>query len=224
VKLNVGGQKFMTTESTLNSKGTNFLTQLIKHEKEGKIGVLKDEEGYIFIDRNGKVFEIILEYLRTGTLVLSAPITQPQLDMEMEFYQIEGHKRKFADELICYEDIWKKIAKKWLNEHWSSMKTEIQKDFEAGRDIFRFYLIKSEQYRKRCQSSYNLGPNSVPVRILPSVDWTIRLFYHLSTLFEKEGFHMIYSNTGWGYGHILLKIPDFGKPYCLETFESTFDR
>ena len=33
----------------------------------GNFPVLKDSKGYLFIDRNGKLFEPILDYLRSGT-------------------------------------------------------------------------------------------------------------------------------------------------------------
>jgi hypothetical protein len=81
IKLNVGGYKHITTESTLNSrgrsicssllsKGVNFITTMLQNDREGKVACVKDDEGSIFIDRNGKAFAVILEFLRTGTIVL----------------------------------------------------------------------------------------------------------------------------------------------------------
>lgn len=64
VKLNVGGRKFDTTEITLFSKGHNFLTSLLS----SPLPSMRDDAGRLFIDRNGNMFEILLEYLRSGAL------------------------------------------------------------------------------------------------------------------------------------------------------------
>jgi len=88
VKLNVGGKYFVTSPSTLHSKGDNFLTRLLEHKVSGKVPVLVDEYGYIFIDRNGKVFGCILEYLRTGVFEWPPQISRSSLLRELDFYQI----------------------------------------------------------------------------------------------------------------------------------------
>ena len=97
VKLNVGGQLFITTNETLNNKGGfNMLAAMVKH------GSKKIDE-YIFIDRNPTVFHWILNYLR-GSKVLpnqyiyisddeTIKITNPDfllLCEEAEFYALEN--------------------------------------------------------------------------------------------------------------------------------------
>jgi hypothetical protein len=62
VKLNVGGHKYLTSRSTLLSKGENLFTALLS----GRIESNMTEAGYYFIDRNGRYFEPILDYFRTG--------------------------------------------------------------------------------------------------------------------------------------------------------------
>jgi len=52
IKLNVGGKRFATTRSTINSCGDNFLTLLT--DEAQKVPVQLDEKGYIFVDRNGE--------------------------------------------------------------------------------------------------------------------------------------------------------------------------
>jgi len=84
IKLNVGGYKFSTTSSTISKCGSNFLSNLIN----GKIPSLKDEEGYIFIDRNGKNFEIILDYLRNGILLIPPTISLKSVIVEASFYSL----------------------------------------------------------------------------------------------------------------------------------------
>jgi len=72
VKLNIGGRKYVTTVKSLRGQmgENNYFTalfgdQFAPPETDGK--------GYYFIDRNGSLFEPILDYLRTG---LSNPRSQ----------------------------------------------------------------------------------------------------------------------------------------------------
>jgi len=89
VKLNVGGQRYITTWSTLFSKGDNFFTVLLDNEKGDGVPYVLDEEGYIFIDRDGELFRHVLYYLRTG--ILSKPDNLPisQLESELDYYQVK---------------------------------------------------------------------------------------------------------------------------------------
>lgn len=64
VKLNVGGVIFVTTRTTLCSKGKNFFTGLLN----GNIPSTKYED-CLFIDRDGEHFKPVLEYLRSGNFV-----------------------------------------------------------------------------------------------------------------------------------------------------------
>lgn len=62
IKLDIGGYRYVTSKSTLFSKGENLFYGLLGGRLESNIS----EDGYIFIDRNGRYFEPILDYLRTG--------------------------------------------------------------------------------------------------------------------------------------------------------------
>src|SRR5690242_19992015 len=65
VKLNVGGKKYITTEQTLLAHGPNYFTGLLS----GNYAAETDEDGWLLLDRNGRLFEPILDFLRTGELV-----------------------------------------------------------------------------------------------------------------------------------------------------------
>lgn len=71
VQLNVGGRKFDTTEATLGSQGSNFLTSLVTSQMPS----IRDSRGRLFINRSGTLFEVLLEYLRTRVLRIPAHIT-----------------------------------------------------------------------------------------------------------------------------------------------------
>eukprot|EP00127_Corallochytrium_limacisporum_P002820 Clim_evm33s141 gene=Clim_evmTU33s141 len=62
VKLNVGGTQFLTSRQTLLKSGPNFFSAMLL----GDIPSVQDESGAYFIDQNPRVFEWLLDYLRTG--------------------------------------------------------------------------------------------------------------------------------------------------------------
>ena len=64
IHLNVGGQRFSTSRQTLIWIPDSFFTAMLN----GLISTNRDEQGYIFIDRDPKLFSIILQYLRTKEL------------------------------------------------------------------------------------------------------------------------------------------------------------
>lgn len=63
IKLNVGGRLFLTSIETL-TKQDNMLRAMFS----GRMEVCTDSDGYIIIDRCGKHFELILNYLRDEDL------------------------------------------------------------------------------------------------------------------------------------------------------------
>lgn len=64
IRLNIGGYKYWTKQTLLQHGAKNFFSGLLS--ETSNFAVVKDEKGFIFIDRNGKYFEPILDYLRTS--------------------------------------------------------------------------------------------------------------------------------------------------------------
>ena len=64
ITLNIGGMHYTTTNATLchPAYGDTFFTSLLS----GRFASTKDKDGNFFVDRSGKYFEYILDYLRTG--------------------------------------------------------------------------------------------------------------------------------------------------------------
>uniref|UniRef100_A0A8D0H365 Potassium channel tetramerization domain containing 13 n=1 Tax=Sphenodon punctatus TaxID=8508 RepID=A0A8D0H365_SPHPU len=86
VKLNVGGSLHYTTLQTL-AKHDSLLQALCT----GRAEVLTDREGWILIDRSGRHFGTILNYLRDGSVPL--PESQRELEevlSEARYYLIQG--------------------------------------------------------------------------------------------------------------------------------------
>jgi hypothetical protein len=65
IVLNIGGVLYTTNLSTIKQniggKG-NFFTTLFN----GSFELQRDKDGNIFIDRNGKIFEYIIKYIRSN--------------------------------------------------------------------------------------------------------------------------------------------------------------
>mmetsp|Transcript_41161 Transcript_41161/g.132491 ORF Transcript_41161/g.132491 Transcript_41161/m.132491 type:complete len:938 (-) Transcript_41161:202-3015(-) len=59
IELNVGGQRYTTSRATLESCPNSHLARLIEEEPE--------EDGVYFLDRDGRLFSFILNFLRDGT-------------------------------------------------------------------------------------------------------------------------------------------------------------
>jgi len=85
IKLNIGGIKYITTKGTLVNGNIGFFVSLLS----GDFAAPVDEKGYYFIDRDGKYFEPILEYLRTGELNVPKHLSRKNVARESKFYNID---------------------------------------------------------------------------------------------------------------------------------------
>ncbi|KAK9892287.1 hypothetical protein WA026_019094 [Henosepilachna vigintioctopunctata] len=93
--LNVGGKKFSTSRQTLTSIPDTFFTALLS----GRISSLRDEKGCIFIDRDPKIFSLILNYLRTREIDLNG-VNLRIVRHEAEYYNIAPLVKRL---ILCEE-------------------------------------------------------------------------------------------------------------------------
>ncbi|KAM9426157.1 BTB/POZ domain-containing protein KCTD21-like [Pholidichthys leucotaenia] len=85
VSLNVGGEIYTTTLDTLTRCRDSMLGAMFT----GQIPVLRDSHGHVFIDRDGRVFRYILNYLRSSSLDLPDGFSElALLRREADFFQI----------------------------------------------------------------------------------------------------------------------------------------
>jgi len=99
IKLKVGGLMFETTASTL-LKEDSMLSKMVTSE----IPTSKDEDGCIKIDRPGKQFNRILNYLRSGMFPTFESIEDAEeLRNEADYYSIEGLKTRCEKRIDEYE-------------------------------------------------------------------------------------------------------------------------
>lgn len=102
VPLNVGGVLFTTSLDTLRSErfggGNEFeVGSMLASMFSGRIPTRQDSEGRFFIDRDGRLFHHILNYLRDGKFPVSLTSSERwELEREASFYGLEalaGHLR-----------------------------------------------------------------------------------------------------------------------------------
>ena len=55
----------------------------------GEFNVVYDQNGCVFIDRDGHLFQYILNFLRYGRFILAEKIDSKLISAEADFYQIE---------------------------------------------------------------------------------------------------------------------------------------
>ncbi|XP_045473398.1 BTB/POZ domain-containing adapter for CUL3-mediated RhoA degradation protein 3 [Harmonia axyridis] len=103
VKLNVGGSLYYTTIGTLTKHDT-----MLRAMFSGRMEVLADSDGWILVDRSGKHFGSILNYLRDGNVTLPESSKEiAELIAEAKYYCIS--------ELV--ECCAQALAKKEKGEH-----------------------------------------------------------------------------------------------------------
>ena len=86
IRLNVGGIPYTTTKATLSRYPSSMIGAMFN----GSMPTAVDDDGRYFIDRDGTMFEYVLNFLRSSQLALPEGFKLlDQLAVEADFYQIE---------------------------------------------------------------------------------------------------------------------------------------
>jgi hypothetical protein len=89
VRLNVGGQCFVTTKTTLCKDPQSFFFKLCQDDPSIGLTTDKDETGAFLIDRDAQYFTPILNYLRHGKLIIEKNLQEEGVLEEAEFYNLQ---------------------------------------------------------------------------------------------------------------------------------------
>ncbi|KAB1995867.1 hypothetical protein ES319_D13G190800v1 [Gossypium barbadense] len=86
VRLSIGGKKFCTTIDTLTRREPDSMLAAVFSSRHT---VYQDsEKGYVFVDRDGKHFRHILNWLRDGVVPTLTDSEYSELIREAEYYQL----------------------------------------------------------------------------------------------------------------------------------------
>eukprot|EP01119_Soliformovum_irregulare_P014749 TRINITY_DN4053_c0_g2_i1.p1 TRINITY_DN4053_c0_g2~~TRINITY_DN4053_c0_g2_i1.p1 ORF type:complete len:252 (-),score=46.81 TRINITY_DN4053_c0_g2_i1:106-861(-) len=128
VDLNIGGHQYTTTRQTLSS--SEYFTTLLS----GKFGLQRSKDGGIFIDRNGKYFEPILDFLRSGEFSVPSGMTLRDIEREARFFQIQlpivVHLNDASTQFVDDEYLWE-IAYRSIEATSEPILTIVMNEFQA---------------------------------------------------------------------------------------------
>ncbi|CAM4790217.1 unnamed protein product [Rotaria magnacalcarata] len=151
VILDVGGEKFITCVETLTREKNTFFTALFSSQWQ----LEKDpNDGSIFIDRDGKLFNHILAYLRTNKIskdILNNDSLREFLVTEAEYFHLHNFLIMLTDIYFSNGTLLKLLAhKKKLNEFYGKVNQRWDLIYKATRDGF-----DANAFHSRCN---NKGP------------------------------------------------------------------
>lgn len=136
IELNVGGHRFTTTVLTLrNAPSPSLFNAMFS----GRHSLKKDKDGCCFIDRDGRHFHDILNYLRDGQL--NYPLDGPdhkyllELRAEAEYYGLCGLVSKIDRYPYCITKV-QRAANLNIQDSWM---------YEDGRDEVVFTVDRQCQ-------------------------------------------------------------------------------
>ncbi|XP_068760043.1 uncharacterized protein [Montipora capricornis] len=158
IELNVGGQHFTTSLQTLTKDAGSMLHAMFSERFDTKPA----KDGSFFIDRDGTHFRYILNYLRTGRLILpEEKLVRKELLEEAEFYQIRGIvdgllPPAFLESKILSDEQKAILVNTWLEEPLQKPRSSFVLIYQASRDGW-----ESSKFHALCD---NKGPTVTVVK------------------------------------------------------------
>ncbi|KAJ6296747.1 hypothetical protein OIU78_022465 [Salix suchowensis] len=184
IRLNIGGKKFCTTIDTLTQREPDSMLAAMF---SGRHTVSEDpDKGYVFIDRDGKHFRHILNWLRDGVVPTLADAEYSELMREAVYYQLLG----------LVEGITSVLAKRREGD-------------ELDAELTRADIIKCIQYNKVKFRGINFSGLDLSKLDLSYVDFSYaclkNVFFSRANLqsakfrdADAEGFHIPQCNFAGG--------------------------
>ena len=150
VILDVGGERYTTSVETLIKEKDTFFTALFSEQWE----LQRDpDDKSIFIDRDGKLFNYILTYLRADVLpdiLVKDQTLRHSLLIEAEYFRLHSLIKKLTPVCFSGSTLLKVEQKKKLNEFYGKSSQQWELIYKASRDGF-----DANTFHSRCD---NKGP------------------------------------------------------------------
>jgi len=116
--LNVGGTRFPTTLTTLRSVNDTYFEKMFRNESMATCSA----DGSYFIDRNPENFQYIMDFLRTGDMLLESADSnlRSELLKDAEFYELPEDLKEYLrfSSLISIDLSFSEVT--WLNNQLPS--------------------------------------------------------------------------------------------------------
>ncbi|XP_062522752.1 uncharacterized protein LOC134197438 [Corticium candelabrum] len=145
IKLDIGGFIFKTSLETLRKDTDSMLASMFS----GRFVMKEQEDGSYFIDRDPTHFRFILNFLRTGKVIIPHDtIARDELLLEAEFYNIKPIIDKLNDPMDSQSAV-QPVASEFTSStlmntedkrvllSWLSVKMNWRLIYKASRDGFR---------------------------------------------------------------------------------------
>eukprot|EP00928_Gymnodinium_smaydae_P042756 TRINITY_DN28758_c0_g1_i1.p1 TRINITY_DN28758_c0_g1~~TRINITY_DN28758_c0_g1_i1.p1 ORF type:complete len:277 (+),score=54.69 TRINITY_DN28758_c0_g1_i1:82-912(+) len=164
VHLNVGGHRFMTTLATLRAEPGSMLGRMFS----GEHPVLRDVDGSFVIDRDGRHFHHILNYLRDGSVPIGlSRVDRIELLREIDFYGMRTLYQVVGGPTVASAQLTGGGNGAWLHGLIADLARSEAAEFSACTHSHRVYA------RVRFGTEYSGDWIVSSPRNLPNVDYEL---------------------------------------------------
>lgn len=111
--MNVGGVRYETCLSTILKYSDTLLGRMFSERNRSML--LQDDSGEYFIDRNGRAFEPILEFYRTGEILIPPHLSAEIVQREVDYFQLPAQVLTLPF-VLTGDQLPKKLQKKKVFE------------------------------------------------------------------------------------------------------------
>jgi hypothetical protein len=113
---------------------------------------LNEEE--IFIDRNGEVFPVILNFYRNGTIVIPPTLSREQVEQELDFFQIGWPPLSSSSSSSS-------SSKKNKHPHHQSPRDSLNATKSEGTDLYTELKKLADSFHNELQKKEQIQFNEV---------------------------------------------------------------
>jgi len=190
VKLNVGGEIFMSTWDTLTKEKNSMLSAMFA----GTIPVQLLEDSSVFIDRDGKMFAKVLNYLRNGSFEPPKDrATVYELLKEAEFYQLTAMYGQLKEHIN--NELGSPVTNRFSNKSSCVGKQVVVIKTEAEKDILLKTMTDPMVILEVSSSSFGEEKDAIIYKHLVLFD-KLSSDYADKILFVKQ---IVYTGKEWKF-------------------------